>query len=175
MRPSREHRRPDPRIVAVFGLVAGVILQEALLPGLLPGTAPIEPVFCFVTVLAILGHNSVAIALALAGGLTFDLLTGRLVGLNALSYFISAWAVVSVQKNLVKETLVAPAAVIFASYLIKEIAYLFVLVSLGMSFPPASVLAQFVFSSAVNACFGACLYWLLHFRMGLGVRVDRDY
>jgi len=169
------HRKLDPKLVAAFGYFIGVILQEALLPGLLPGTASMEPVFCFMAVLAILGHNSIAIVLALAGGLTFDLLTGQLVGLNALSYFVSVLAVVSVQKNLVKETLVAPAAVIFAGYLLKEITYLFVLVSLGMNFLLTRVLAQLAFSSAVNACFGAGLYWLLHFRMGLEVKVDRDY
>lgn len=165
----------DPRVTAAFGYVLGLVMQAALFPGLLPKGPSLEPMFTFVATLAILGHKWPAYALALLGGLSLDALGGQMVGISALQYLAVAAGITLIQKNLVKEALVAPAAVMLVTFVVKEIIGLFVLVSIGMRFLPLRVAVQLTVSSLLNACFGTVVYWLLHFRLGLSLRIDRGY
>jgi rod shape-determining protein MreD len=157
------------------GLAASILLQTAFLPGLLPGFPKADPIFALMITMAILGYRTQSYFLGLAGGLVLDSLTGQYLGLNALSYLAVALIVSGIQMNLVKDALVAPAAVMFSGYFLKELVYLFVLVSIGLKFTPARVAGQLVIASSLNALLGIGLYWLLHFKLGLAVKVDKGY
>lgn len=162
----------EPWLAASAGLAAALIVQTAFIPGLLPGVSGIEPVYGLVMCLAILGHGREALIASIAGGLALDALTGQYIGLNALSLSAVSFAALALQRNLVKETLVAPAAMMFGGYMLKELIYLFVLISTGLRLIPARVAAQLAFTSVVNTLLGSAMYWLLHFRLGLRVKVD---
>lgn len=166
-------RKPviEPWLAASAGLASALIVQTAFIPGLLPGVSGIEPVYGLAMCLAILGHGREALVTALAGGLALDALTGQYIGLNALSLTAVTLACLALQRNLVKETLVAPAAVMMGGYVLKELIYLFVLISMGLKLIPARVAAQLAFSSVLNMLLGSAMYWLLHFRLGLRVKV----
>ena len=162
----------EPWLAASAGLTVALIVQTAFIPGLLPGVSGIEPVYGLAMCLAVLGHRTEALAAALAGGLALDALTGQYIGLNALSLAAVALSALALQKNLVKDTLVAPAAMMFGGYVMKELIYLFVLISMGLRLIPARVAAQLAFSAVLNTLLGSAMYWLLHFRLGVGVKVD---
>ncbi len=170
-------RRPrrleiEPWLAAAAGLVSALVVQTAFIPGLLPGVSGIEPVFGLAMCLAVLGHKTEALMTALAGGLALDALTGQYIGLNALSLSTVVLVAFALQKNLVKETLVAPAAMMFGGYVLKELIYLFVLISMGLKLIPARVVAQLAISAVLNTLLGSAMYWLLHFRLGVRVKVD---
>ncbi len=165
----------DPWAATLAGLVIGLLFQTAFIPGLLPGVPKFDPIFALMMTMAVLGHKAQSYFLAIAGGLVLDALTGQYIGLNALSYLAVAIIASGVQGNLVKDTLITPATAMFSGYFLKELIYLFVLVSVGLKFMPARVAAQLVISSALNSLIGIGLYWLLHFRLGLVVKVDKGF
>lgn len=164
-----------PGATSAVGMVLGLVAQAAFFPGLLPGFPSLDVIGAFTVALAILGHRRHALFLALFGGLTLDALTGQFIGLTALCYFIAVLIVISIQKNLVKEALTTPAVVMIAAFMLKELIYLFVLVSSGLVFMPARVMSQLSVSSILNACLGTGVYWALHMKMGLQVHVDREF
>ncbi len=172
MRRQQRKIEIEPWLAASVGLVSALIVQTAFIPGLLPGVSGIEPVFGLAMCLAILGHGREALITALAGGLALDALTGQYIGLNALSLCAVTLCCLVLQKNLVKETLVAPAAIMFGGYVLKELIYLFVLISMGLKLIPTRVAAQLAFSAVLNMLLGSAMYWLLHFRLGMRVKVD---
>lgn len=164
--------RISPWIAGIGGLIAALVLQTAFFPGLLPGVSGIEPVFGLAMALAVLGHMRQSLFVAVAGGLVLDSLTGQYMGLNALCLLAVVILALRIQRNLVKDTLVAPAAIMFGGYAAKELIYLFVLVSTGLKLLPMRVAAQLAFSSVMNALLGSTIYWLLHFKLGVPVKVD---
>ena len=172
MRGRRHKIEIESWLAASAGLAVALVVQTAFIPGLLPGVSGIEPVYGLAVCLAILGHRVEALAAALAGCLALYALTVQFIGLNALSLSAVALSALAMQKNLVKDTLVAPAAIMFGGYILKELIYLFVLISVGLKLIPARVAAQLAFSAVVNTLLGSAVYWLLHFKLGLRVRVD---
>ena len=176
MKPvSRVAIKIGPGASSAIGVVMGLIAQAAFFPGLLPGFPSLDVIGAFMLSLAILGYRKHALFLALFGGLMLDALTGQFIGLTALSYFIVVLIVISIQKNLVKEALTTPAVVMLAAFMLKELVFLFVLVSNGLVFMPARAFSQLEVSSIINACLGTGTYWALHMKLGLEVHVDREF
>lgn len=164
-----------PGTAATVSIIVGLITQAAFFPGLLPGFPTLDILCAIMVALAILGYKRHALFVALFGGLALDSLTGELIGLTAISYFLVVLIVISIQKNLVKDALTTPAVVMLSAFALKELIYLFILVSNGLVFMPARAISQLAVSSILNACLGTATYWALHMKLGLQVHVEREF
>lgn len=154
---------PIGRWVAVVLLVAGLLLQMTLLPGIAPTGARADlPLVVLLCLAMFNGMNTDVLVFAVLAGLMVDFVTGYLIGLNVLIYLGAMVAADRTVRALTRATAIVliPMAVglNFASELVRAVSVFIFGATPG---PPSVVLLICIVSSLYTGALTALLYFVL--------------
>ncbi|MDF2839703.1 MAG: mreD [Clostridia bacterium] len=157
------------RILVITVLVLlNVVLEATLFQFFRIGGIKPDFVIVLIIAYAILEGGAYSAAMGLASGLLIDILFGRMIGVNALSYMITGYILGQAHENVFKDSILPPALFNFAAVIIYQ--HLFFLIMYltgnllheGISY--TYILLSIILPQGIyNAVVGAIIYRsLLH-------------
>lgn len=144
-------------------LLLNVILEATLFQFLRIGGIKPDIVIVLIVSYAILEGGAYSAAIGLASGLLIDILYGRILGVNAISYMITGYLLGQAHENVFKDSILPPALFNFAAIIIYQHIYFLImyltgnLLHDGISY--TYILVRVILPQGIyNAIFGAVLY-----------------
>jgi rod shape-determining protein MreD len=152
------------KAIVISGLILlNVILEGTLFQFLRIGGVKPDFVIIMVVSYAILEGGAYSAAIGFASGLFIDILYGKVLGVNALSYMITGYLLGQAHQNVFRDSLLPPALFNFTAVLLYQHIY-FLMMYLtgnllydGISYT-AMLLKVILPQSLYNAALGAVLY-----------------
>lgn len=157
------------KAIIISGLVfLNVILEATLFQFLRIGG--IKPDFVIIMIIsyAILEGSAYSAAIGLVSGLIFDVLYGKVLGINAFSYMITGYLMGQAHENVFKDSILPPALFNFAGVFLYQHLYFMMMYLTGNllhdGIAYSSILIRIILPQSIyNAVLGAIIYrYYLH-------------
>ena len=150
-------------LILSIGVILGIAIQATWLASMnLPGLVIPDFILIMVISYGLLHGSDEGLIFGVLAGFLMDLLSGGLVGVQALSKMAAGFAAGFMEKNIFKDNLLVPAIAVFIGTLIFESFNILMFVAFNANYQFGRTLISAIFPLAFyNALFAPLLYQFL--------------